>query len=185
MLLYGVKLVVLTELDEKTELPATSSPKTVTIKTAETAGMDPVISEGTEDLKRSDDKILAIARTPDLLYGYDITLKDNQFSPDVVGLVEGLTESSGSGDKTYSTPMLTDGFKGKNFKADIYCANYSGSSIINYAKITFNKCTGSPSGMSIGKEFFAPEFKIKAREATKASKPIKEITTVTTLPATS
>ena len=36
--------------------------------------------------------------------------------------------------------------------------------------------------MSIGKEFYAPEFEVKARENTKAKLPIKEITFVDALP---
>ena len=36
--------------------------------------------------------------------------------------------------------------------------------------------------MSIGDGFYAPEFEIKARENTKASLPIKEITFVNELP---
>ena len=55
-------------------------------------------------------------------------------------------------------------------------------SIVNYCKITLNKCYGNFPEMSIGKEFYAPEFEVKARENTKAKLPIKEINFVDKLP---
>ena len=78
--------------------------------------------------------------------------------------------------------MMTEGFTGKPFKLDIYVANYSGDAIVDYAKVTLNKCIGKFPTMSIGDGFYAPEFEIKARENTKASLPIKEITFVDSLP---
>ena len=50
-------------------------------------------------------------------------------------------------------------------------------------KIILNNCTGTAPSMNLGKEFFAPEFNVKAREATKASLPIKSMEYVTVLPA--
>ena len=79
--------------------------------------------------------------------------------------------------------MMSEGFTGKPFKLDIYVANYSGDAIVNYAKVTLNKCVGKFPSMSIGDGFYAPEFEIKARENSAASLPIKEITFVDTLPA--
>ena len=183
-ILYNIKKVVLTELDPKTGAPKASDGVKATIETAQKAELEPVLSEGEEDVLRAPDKILAVVRTDDLIYGYDVKLTDNTFSADVAGLVAGYKVTKGSnGQKDkYATPMMTEGFTGKPFKLDIYVANYSGDAIVDYAKVTLNKCIGKFPTMSIGDGFYAPEFEIKARENTKASLPIKEITFVNELP---
>ena len=146
--------------------------------------MEAVTSEGAEDVKRIDDRILAIATTNDLLYGYNLTLTDNLFDTDVAALIEGAnTTPGGSGaSDVISTPLLSEGFKGKYFRLTLYSAHRDGNSIIDYAEITFNKCHGIPSSMSLEKGFYSPEFTIKAREASKAKLPIKSITIVDALP---
>lgn len=184
-ILYGVKLVVLTELDALTGA-VKSGAKPIFIETAEEVELDPVISAGDEKVHRDDTKILAIASTPDLLYGYNFKLKDATFSPEVAALIEGSNVTYDTVDttkvKSYSTPMLAEGAKMKPFKADVYVANYEGDSIKDYSMITLNKCSGKAPKMSLKKDFYAPEFEIKARENTKASKPIKDVSYVTTLP---
>ena len=183
-ILYNIKKVVLTELDPKTGAAATSGVK-ATIETAQKAELEPVLSEGDEDVLRAPDKILAVVRTDDLIYGYDVKLTDNTFSADVAGLVAGykVTKGSNSQKDKYATPMMTEGFTGKPFKLDIYVANYSGDAIVDYAKVTLNKCIGKFPTMSIGDGFYAPEFEIKARENSAAKLPIKEITFVDEIPA--
>ena len=184
-ILYNIKKVVLTELDPKTGTPKVSDGVKATIETAQKAELEPVLSEGDEDVLRAPDKILAVVRTDDLIYGYDVKLTDNTFSADVAGLVAGykVTKgSSGQKDK-YATPMVSEGFTGKPFKLDIYVANYSGDAIVDYAKVTLNKCIGKFPTMSIGDGFYAPEFEIKARENSAAKLPIKEITFVDEIPA--
>ena len=183
-ILYNIKKVVLTELDSSTGAEKVSGVKAA-ITTAQKAELEPVLSEGEEDVLRAPDKILAVVRTDDLIYGYDVKLTDNTFSADVAGLVAGykVTKgSSGQKDK-YATPMVSEGFTGKPFKLDIYVANYSGDAIVDYAKVTLNKCIGKFPTMSIGDGFYAPEFEIKARENSAAKLPIKEITFVDEIPA--
>ena len=184
-ILYNIKKVVLTELDPKTGAPKASDGVKATIETAQKAELEPVLSEGEEDILRAPEKILAVVRTDDLIYGYDVKLTDNTFSADVAGLVAGykVTKGSNSQKDKYATPMVSEGFTGKPFKLEIYVANYSGDSIVDYAKVTLNKCIGKFPTMSIGDGFYAPEFEIKARENTKASLPIKEITFVDSLPS--
>ena len=184
-ILYNIKKVVLTELDPKTGAPKASDGVKATIQTAQKAELEPVLSEGEEDVLRAPEKILAVVRTDDLIYGYDVKLTDNTFSADVAGLVAGykVTKGSNSQKDKYATPMVSEGFTGKPFKLEIYVANYSGDSIVDYAKVTLNKCIGKFPTMSIGDGFYAPEFEIKARENTKAGLPIKEITFVDELPS--
>ena len=184
-ILYNIKKVVLTELDPKTGAPKASDGVKATIQTAQKAELEPVLNEGEEDVLRAPDKILAVVRTDDLIYGYDVKLTDNTFSADVAGLVAGYKVTKGEGGQKdkYATPMVSEGFTGKPFKLDIYVANYSGDAIVDYAKVTLNKCIGKFPTMSIGDGFYAPEFEIKARENSAAKLPIKEITFVDEIPA--
>lgn len=183
--LYGVKLVVLEEIDSITQLPVDNGVK-CRINTAESAEMEAVTSEGDEEVARTDDRILAIVRTPDLLYGYDVTLTDNTFDAQVAALIEGgVIEKDASGNITgYRAPFISEGSTNmKPFRAMIYVANYEGDSIKNYVVITLNNCSGSAPGMNAAKEFYAPEYTIKAREASKAGLPIKSLSYVNELPA--
>lgn len=187
--LYGVKRVVLTELDPATQLPKDQG-IVCHIETGESAELEPVVSEGEENVKRTDDKILAVVRTEDLLYGYDMTFVDNTFDPTIASLIGGGkvtkgSKESGSAVTGFETPMMSEGATMKPFKAEIYVANYEGDSIKNYVCITLNNCKGKAPKFSVGKDFYAPEFEIKAREATKAKKPIKSISYVDALPVVS
>lgn len=183
-ILYGVKYVEIEELDRDTQMPPTLNPRVYVVDTAETAELEAVVSEGEEELKRNDARILAIVRTPDLLYGYDLTLTDNTFDPEILALVEGGTvKKEVDAIVGYDSPMLSQGSANmKQFRMHIYVANYVGDSIVNYVKITLNNCTGSAPNMSLGKEFYAPEFTIKAREATRAGLPVRSINYVEELP---
>lgn len=184
-ILYGIKLVELEEIDKTTQLPVIDGVK-CRINTAESAEMEPVTSEGEEEVARTDERILAIVRTPDLLYGYDITLTDNTFDTEVAALIEGgVIEKDEAGNVIgYRAPFISEGSTNmKPFRASIYVANYEGDSIKNYVKLIMNNCSGSAPGMNAAKEFYAPEYTIKAREASKAGLPIKSLEYVDELPA--
>jgi len=183
-ILYGIKYVEIEELDPLTQLPKVGGAK-FAVDTAETAELEAVTSEGTEDLKRNDSRILAIVRTPDLLYGYNLKFKDNTFDPEIMALIEGGTVKRQAGTISgYDSPMLAAGAANmKPFRLNIYVPNYVGDSIVNYIQISLNNCTGNAPGMNLGKEFYAPEFDIKAREATKAGLPVKSMKYVAELPA--
>lgn len=183
--LYGVKLVILEEIDPTTQLPVDNGVK-CRINTAESAEMEAVTSEGEEEVARTDERILAIVRTPDLLYGYNLTLTDNTFDAEVAALIEGgvIDKDSAGNIIGYRAPLISEGNSNmKPFRANIYVANYEGDSIKNYVVITLNNCSGSAPGMNAAKEFYAPEYTIKAREATKAGLPIKSLSYVSSLPA--
>ena len=72
-ILYNIARVDLTELDPSTGKPKAVSPLKATIKTAKTAKLSAVVSEGDEEILRTFEKILAVVRSDDLLYGYDLT----------------------------------------------------------------------------------------------------------------
>lgn len=181
-ILYGVKLLVLEELDEKTQLPKEGG-ATCYVETGQSAELEPVVSEGEEKVARSDAKILAIVRTPDLLYGYNLKLVDNTFDINAAALIEGgAIKKEGNEVVGYDSAMLADGATMKPFRATIYVANYEGDTIVNYVKLTLNKCTGKAPTIKVGNDFFAPEFEIKAREATMAGLPVKSLDYVDELP---
>lgn len=181
-ILYNIKKVVITELDEATGMPKVGSIP-INVKTAEEADIDPDISNGEKKVKRDDDQILAIAETPDLLIGYKLKLKDNLFTPEVASIIEGAKiVKQGDTVVGYDAPMMKDGATMKPFKLDMYVANYEGTSIKNYAKITFNYCTGKASKMSFKKDFYSPEFEVYAKENTKAGLSVKQVRYVDQLP---
>lgn len=180
MILYGIKKAVLTELDATTGL-AKEGGIVASIKTAEEASLSPVLSEGAEEILRNDTNILAVVRTDDLLYGYDFTFKDNQFDLDSAQLLGGLVVEEGD-HVVVKTPMLSEGSVLRPFKMELYVANYEMDAIVGYVKITLNKCFGKFPEIAIGKEFFAPEFEVKARENSAANLPILSIEEVDELP---
>lgn len=185
-ILYGIARVELEPLDPSTQTPPIKGAKKIVVTTAETAELEAVTSEGTEDLKRNDEQILAVVRTPDLLYGYNLTFTDNAFDPEVMSLIEGGIVTKDAEKVTgYDSPMLKDGATNMlPFRMTIFVKNYEGDSVKNYVKLVLNNCTGSAPGMSLGKEFYSPELTIKAREATKAKLPMKQISYVNALPTT-
>lgn len=181
-ILYGVKLLVLEELDEKTQLPKEGG-VTCYATTGQSAELEPVVSEGEEKVARSDTKILAIVRTPDLVYGYDLKLVDNTFDINAAALIEGgKVTKEGNTITGYDSAMIAEGATMKPFRATIYIGNYAGDALINYVKLTLHKCTGKAPTIKVGEDFFAPEFEIKAREATKAGLPVKSLEFVDALP---
>lgn len=184
MILYGIKKVILTELDPTTGLPKSVDGITTTITTAEEAEMTPVISEGAEEVLRSSDKILAVVREDDLLYGIDLKFKDNTFDEKCAQLIAGYKatkESSGEAITKLSTPMMSEGNLAKPFKMEIFVAQYEGDAIVGYVKIVLNKCLGKFPTIKVGKEFYAPEFEVKARENTAATLPVQDLEFVKTL----
>lgn len=183
--LYNVKSVVITELEEGTGLPAKDK-KAIYLDCDSEVELKPLVSKGNEKTLRTDTKILAVAKTPNLLYGYGLKMKNTVFNVEAASLIEGGKIIYDKEDKTkivgYETPRLKEGVTMKHFKADIYVANYDGSDIKNYVKITLNKCQGEAPKLTFKKDFFAPEFEITALENTKADLPIRTVSYVTSLP---
>ena len=179
--LYNIEKAVLQEIDPSTQQPKAESTK-LSITTAASCEMEAVVSEGEEKIARTAKKILAIARTDDLPYGYNLTLKDNTFDPEVMSLIAGnkITKDSTTF-KSCDAPMMSEGATMKPFALTLYIANYEGDSVKNYVKMTFNNCKGKAPKFSIGSDFYAPEFEIKAREATKLKKPVYSLEYVDTL----
>lgn len=173
--LYGVKLAVATPIDKDTQAPKQSGK--IIFKTAEEVSIEKVVSEGAEEVKRVDDEILAVVSTKDIGYGYNLTLVDNVFQLDFLGLLEGGTVRKDESQNVvgYDDPLMSSGGSTTNFMLELYVASYIGTNIDSYIKLTFPNCTGNASKLEFKKEFSAPEFNIKAREATKLNKPSRLI----------
>lgn len=187
-ILYNIKKVIIEELDSATgSVKVGANPINITCDSE--ADIDPVVANGDEKVLRDDTHILAVARTDDLLYGYNLKLKNSTFDVGLAALIEGGTirysTEPGHEDEIvgYDSPMLKDGnTKIKEFRATIYVANYEGDDIKNYIKVVFNKCRGKSPKLTFKKDFYSPEFDIEARENTRANLPIRSIDYVDSLP---
>ena len=181
--LYGVERVELEELDPTTDLPLVGGAHVV-MNTSESVSLEAVVAEGMEEVKRTSRVILAIVRTPDLPYGYDVTYTENTWDAQLAALVEGGHVTIKDGKVVaYDSAMIVEGSTLKPFRMVIYIANYEQDSVKNYVKLTLNKCTGNTPGFNAAQEFYAPEYTVKAREASKAGLPVKSIRYVDSLPA--
>lgn len=188
-ILYNVKRVVLKLLVPETGLvDAVKAP--ILIDTAEEVKLKALVSNGGEKILRTDDKILATATQPDLTYGYELGLKDNKFSIEVLSLFEGGTILYDEVDVAkiigYDSPLMNQGSLCKPFCTEIYVEEKKGASVIGYVQFTLNYCTGKAPEFEFKKgEFYSPTFSIDARENTLANKPIKSISFLKSLPVIS
>lgn len=145
------------------------TPTTVTFDTFSEANIEPKISEGEEKILRMRDKILGVARTEDILYGLNIQLTDNAFSPELIEVVDGGTLQYDAVETTkvigYVPPKSTDVANRKEFSLTLYCEEKEGETVKQYVKYTFPKCKGRPIGISLKEEEFAvQQFNVIAYE---------------------
>ena len=146
--------------------------------TAETAECKPDLSQGKEDILRVKNRIIAMNRTEDICIGYDIKLKNNTFTPEVMCLVDGGTMSSTG----YEGPEVGVVTERQPFTLNLYSEEKDyDSSTKSYVKFTFKHNKGKPVDFKFedGK-FYVPEFESHSRPK-KHEKPIY-ISYVTSLP---
>lgn len=185
-ILYNVKMVVLRLIDESTGL-VDAVAKPILVDTAEDIKLKPVTSKGDEKILRTEDKILASATQPDLTYGYDVELKDNKFSVEILSLFEGGTIHYDATETTkiigYDSPLMDQGSASKPFVTEIYVEEKKGASVVGYVEMDLNYCTGKAPEFEFKKgEFYSPTFSIDSRENTLANKPIKSFKFISELP---
>lgn len=177
-LLYNIVVVVAEELDPDTYLPY---PDGIyhRMNCARTATINPLYSSGDETVVRQDMIILDDFRTPDLLYGYQITLEDTYLNDEFLQLIEGGTRPYNQ----YRMPRLEDGFVSKPFRLTLWVENYDGASVVNYIMLRYNFCYGRLDTTTLGGNFYMPQFLIEAREPTMvAGLPIRDVFYTTYLP---
>ncbi len=119
--------------------------------------------------------------------GNRITLTDNVFNPELVQILQGGTIKYEEDDPTkkiigYTPPVAGSTEKGKVFNLNCYSAQYSAAGlIVQYEKITYPNCQGSP--LAFGSEdgvFRVSEYIIDSAPDTGA--PPYEINYVSELP---
>lgn len=100
--------------------------------------------------------------------GHKITLTDNVFNPELVLILQGGSIVYDSEDNTkiigYDAPLAGSADKGVKFTLNCYSAQYDASgSIVNYEKISYPNCYGSPVALnSEDGAFRAPEYTINS-----------------------
>lgn len=142
------------------------SPKTYRFDTADEATYTAVTSEGQETIHRTKNVIHAVNRTEDIQYGSDINMKNANFIPEVLAIVDGGTLVK-SVDKVtgYKPPVV-----GKPVKRTLFTLNiYSEEKDIDgetkrYAKFSFPSCKGKPASFTFKDgEFMTPSYTISSR----------------------
>lgn len=184
--LYNVVRVEIEELDSVTGDVKAGSNKHV-IDCDSEIGLDPEINEGKKTVLRDAKRILAQAKEEDLLEAMNLKLTTVKFPAKVLPIIQGgtLRMDTTNPDKIvgYDAPTMSEGVTNKKyFKLSAYVENYEGESVINYVKFTFPKCRGKLIKLDLKKEFFAPEFDVRATENTKLKKSCYSFDYVDSLP---
>ncbi len=140
--------------------------KTYRFETADEATYTAVTSEGQESIHRTKNVIHAVNRTEDIQYGSDINMKNANFIPEVLAIVDGGTLVKSDNKVTgYKPPVV-----GKPVKRTLFTLNiYSEEKDIDgetkkYAKFSFPSCKGKPASFSFKDgEFTTPSYTISSR----------------------
>lgn len=184
-ILYNVKRVEIEELDPIT-MDVKADGKKHVISCDSEITLDPEINEGQKKVLRDSTHILAQAKEDDLLEAILLKLTTVKFPVEVVPIIQGGTLRYDTLEKTkivgYDAPTMSEGANKKYFKLTTYVANYEGENVLNYVQFTFPKCKGKIFKLDFKKEFFAPEFEVRATENTKLKKPAYSFDYIDVLP---
>lgn len=158
-----------------------STPRVMSFDTASEASVEAQISAGAETELRVKNQIHAQNMTEDIVKGYNITLTDSLFSPDVFALVDGGTGTASEGEfSKYAAPVAGQVTERIKSKLVVYAAekDYDGNTL-RYTAFIFPHASGSPSSVKLKDgEFYAPSYTFKSRPS-KGSSPM----TILNLPA--
>jgi hypothetical protein len=154
--------------------------------TANSISVEPQVEE--EDAVRLVVKGILRAQKPgtSTLTGNKITLTDNVFNPELVVALQGGTISYDTTNEKkvvgYKPPAAGSAAYTESFKLNAYSAQYNAAGqIVNYEKISYPNCTGTPVAFSSEDgSFRAPEYTINSAPDTGQSP--YEITYVDKLP---
>lgn len=153
--------------------------KTYIIDTAQSAAVEPSVSEGADEELRVKNKILAQNRTEDILKGCDITLTDVLWTPEVFSIIDGGTatyaeaadEANGVqvGDFiSYAAPVAGQVADRTRFTLTVYTQeNDIDGDPKGYLAVSFPNCKGAPVSANFEDgTFMASEYTIKSRPKT-------------------
>ena len=156
-----------------------SGVKIFNIDTASEASVEANVSSGNEGELRVKNQILAQNITEDIVKGYNLTLNDALFSPDVFALVDGGTSYSTTNSDEfveYIAPVAGQVSSRTKFWTYVYAAekDYDGQTA-GYHAFIFPHCVGSPASVTFRDgEFFAPSYTLKSRPS-KGKSPLKVV----------
>lgn len=152
---------------ERAELiTETSTPTLYVFDTASEASAEASVSSGSEQELRIKNQILAQNDTEDIVKGYDITINESTFTPEVFALIDGGESTIEDSEfKTYNAPTAGNVVERTKSQFAVYSAekDYDGA-ILGYIRFVFPHCKGTPASISIkDNEFYAPSYKLKSR----------------------
>lgn len=143
------------------------TPRVMSFDTASEASAEAQISAGSENELRIKNQILAQNMTEDIVKGFQISLTDSTFSPEVFALVDG-GESRDDGEDnfvSYAAPVAGQAVSRIKSTVVIYSSekDYDGNSL-SYTAFIFPHACGTPTSVSLKDgEFFAAAYKLKSR----------------------
>lgn len=138
-------------------------------ETSSKASIKPFVSEGSEEILRVKNSILATNRYEDIVVGYDLEFEDNAFVPEVFALIDGGTliynELDPNKLERYDAPVVGLPVNRKLFNLSIYTEEKDIDGMAkSYAKLQLNNCKGKPAEFELedGK-FMVPKFSVASR----------------------
>lgn len=143
------------------------NPRVMSFDTASEASADAQISSGSEEELRIKNQILSQNITEDIVKGFNISLTDSTFSPEVFALIDGGVSSVDSDEDfvRYTAPAAGDAVCRMRSTLAIYSAekDYDGNSL-SYTAFIYPHAYGTPTSVSFKDgEFFAASYKVKSR----------------------
>lgn len=148
-----------------------TTPKEIALNTSNQIQVSPQI-ETTEAIKLIiKARLIAQKRESSTITGNTITLTDNVFNPELVQILQGgtITTDAGGSITGYTPPVAgSDPTAIPDFTLCFYTAQYDASGlIVQYEKISYPNCTGSPVAFQAQDDVFAtPEYTIISAPAT-------------------
>ncbi len=192
--LYGVRLLVLTELDPD-GAEKTTGAKSVRVDTPQQVSFDPQITEGAKHEHRGGVRLIATIEELDKLTGMNANFQDALLNYEAMELIGGGKAVTTGVEPDiqvtgYEPPTLAEQAVARSpFKAEVYIAKYSEgsqaeSAIVGYTKVTLWNCLGNiPTFTAQDQNFLVPSYTIKSRDNLSQSKPSFTLDDLTELPA--
>ncbi len=160
----GIPLANIRRVDIVTE---ESTPRVMCFDSGSEATAEPFVSEGTESELRVKNQIYAQNNTETIVKGYNVSLTDVVFQPEVFAIVDGgkSTVSSAGEFEQYGGPVAGEETERIPFTTRIITEekDYNGD-VLSYMVFEVKHCKGTPASFSIKDgEFYSPAYTIKSR----------------------
>lgn len=152
-----------------------TTPRVMSFDTASEATAEAQVSSGNEQELRIKNRILAQNNTEDIVKGYNVSLTDSTFSPEVFAYIDGgeSTLTTGGDFSSYIAPIAGENVNRTKSQLAVYSEekDYDGN-VLSYTAFIFPHAYGSPASVSFKDgEFYAPSYTMKSRPS-KGSSPM-------------